>query len=237
MLVSGYTEDGLRTLGSLLPAIGLKLPTTAMRAIPGLLYDRLRLRLHSTNLSESNTAEISIAALSRADVCWSVAQGLAMVDPIRAARFHARHFLLARRAGDIYRLSRALAMEAGYSALSGSRTTGKADTTLRHAAELAAQCAHPQAAAFVAVVRGMAAFLEGRFRAACDALYGAEKVMRENCVDVAWELATARLVGCVSLFFLGELKNLSARLPELLENAQGRGDLYESTDLRIRIAA
>src|SRR5690349_11481698 len=43
-------------------------------------------------------------------------------------------------------------------------------------------------------------------------------------------------MSCVSLFFLGEIKALSQRLPALLENARNRGDLYESTDLQIRIA-
>jgi hypothetical protein len=67
-------------------------------------------------------------------------------------------------------------------------------------------------------------------------LRAAEIRLREGCAGAAWELATARLMGCVSLFFLGEIRELSSRLPELLANAQARGDLYESTDLRIRIA-
>jgi hypothetical protein len=64
----------------------------------------------------------------------------------------------------------------------------------------------------------------------------AEELLREQCTGVAWELATARLVDCVSLFFLGEIRELRARLPKLVENSRSRGDLYESTDLQIRIA-
>jgi hypothetical protein len=40
----------------------------------------------------------------------------------------------------------------------------------------------------------------------------------------------------VSLFFLGELTVLADRLPGLLKEAEARGDLYEATDLRIRIS-
>jgi hypothetical protein len=53
---------------------------------------------------------------------------------------------------------------------------------------------------------------------------------------VAWELATVRLMWSVSLFFLGELAVLAERLPALLKEAEARGDLYEATDLRIRIS-
>jgi hypothetical protein len=39
-----------------------------------------------------------------------------------------------------------------------------------------------------------------------------------------------------ALYFLGEIKELSKRLPILLENAKARNDLYESTHLQIRVA-
>jgi hypothetical protein len=64
----------------------------------------------------------------------------------------------------------------------------------------------------------------------------AESFLRERCVGVAWELATARLMGCVSLFLMGRWTDLAQKLPMLLSDATKRGDLYESTDLRIRIA-
>jgi hypothetical protein len=82
----------------------------------------------------------------------------------------------------------------------------------------------------------MATFLEGRWREARDLLERAEGILRERCTGVAWELATAHLMWSVSLFFLGELGELSQRLPTLLKQAEGRGDLYEATELRIRIS-
>jgi hypothetical protein len=82
----------------------------------------------------------------------------------------------------------------------------------------------------------MAAFLEGRWSDARHLHERAETILRERCRGVAWELATARLMWSVSLFFLGELAVLSDRLPGLLQQAEARGDLYEATDLRIRIS-
>jgi hypothetical protein len=88
----------------------------------------------------------------------------------------------------------------------------------------------------VSLVTGMAAFLAGRWKESREALERAEEILHRKCVGVAWELATARLMHCVSLFFLGEFRELGNRLPGLLENAELRGDVYESTDLRIRIS-
>src|SRR5207302_218084 len=73
----------------------------------------------------------------RVDACWSVAQGLAMVDSFLAAGFHARHLLLAFDLGDARRISRALAVEAGYLGLGGRPAARKAATVLREARNLA----------------------------------------------------------------------------------------------------
>jgi hypothetical protein len=95
---------------------------------------------------------------------------------------------------------------------------------------------HPQAIGLVSLVSGMAAFLAGRWDRSREMLDQAEETLRDKCVGVAWELATARLMHSVSLFYLGELRELGKRLPALLTSAEARGDIYESTDVRIRIS-
>ena len=64
---------------------------------------------------EREAPGIPAADLLRMDICASLVQGLAMVDPIRAHPFHARLLLLALRSGELSRISRALCSEAGTS--------------------------------------------------------------------------------------------------------------------------
>jgi len=159
-----------------------------------------------------------------------------MVDPMRAAEYQARHLLLALWSGEKYQIARALAFEAGYHAISGGRKRNRTQEVLQMAIALSQSIDNPHATGFTTLVAGAAAFLEGRWRESRELLERAERVLRERCTGVAWELATARLMWCVSLFFLGELGELGQLLPNLLKNADGRGDLYEATDLRIRIS-
>ena len=49
-------------------------------------------------------------------------------------------------------------------------------------------------------------------------------------------MATAHMMGSVSLFLMGELNELRRRLPEILKEAEERGDLYQVTDLRTRLS-
>jgi hypothetical protein len=59
--------------------------------------------------------------------------------------------------------------------------------------------------------------------------------MLEQCTAVAWEINTTRFFGLYSLFYLGELRELGARVPALLRDAEQRGDLYAATNFRVGV--
>ena len=235
-LISGHMEQGLETVRQVLSAEGMSLAPSPRRALLSLLLRRAWIAMRGLRFRERDASQVSDRELMRIDICWSVAQGLAMVDMIHAADFQARHLVLALRSGEPYRIARALAMEAAYQATSGSHNPLHSKRILRRATELAAKTRNPHAIALTELIAGASAFLQGNWKNARMLLESAEVILREHCAGVAWELATVRLMGCVSLFFLGELEALCSRLPELLRNAESRGDLYEATDLRIRIS-
>jgi eukaryotic-like serine/threonine-protein kinase len=232
-LVSGHMQRGIETLQDVLGAIGIALPRSAVRALPSLLLLRARVRVRglepSSGIATRDTTEYM-------DALWAAAQGLAMVDSLRAAAFHARHLLLALDSDDRPRAAKALAIEAGYHAMFGARGRFACGRALELATQLADRSGDLHAVGLTRLAAGMAAFLEGRWAVACETLDAAEALLRERCTGVAWELGTARLVGCVSMFFLGEIKALSARLPMLLDSARSRGNVYESTYFQIRVA-
>ena len=235
LLVSGRTQDGLDALAGVLRAAGMKMPPTALRAVPGLVWDRVRILLRGTAFRESG-APAPLEQLSRVDACWTVAQGLGVVDTVRAARFHARHLRLALDAGDPYRAARALALEAAFVSVVRGHAPLETGRILERVQELAQRCGNPHAFGLVHLADAMSSFLGGRWARSYAEFRQAEEIFRERCSGVAWELATARLAGCVALFFLGKVRELADRLPGLVENARARGDIYEATDLQIRIA-
>ena len=214
----------------------MSLASTPLRAALQTAWLRARVRLIGTRFRERHTSRATADELLRIDICASVAQALGMIDTIRAAPFQARHLLLALRSGDIYRAARALAVEASYCASAGQSKQGATQRLLEAASALAARSGDDCAIGLTKLVAGMARFFEGDWKRAVGCLDDAECFLRERCIGVTWELATARFVACVGLFFLGELAELRRRLPGLIQNAEERGDWYEATDLRIRIS-
>ncbi len=230
-LISGHIDDGLRALATVLSAAGMKLAATPRRALFSLLFRRAQLRLRGLKFRERDTSQVSAEELSRVDICWSVAVGLSIVDTIRAADFQTRNLLLALRAGEPYRIARALAWEAAHVANYGGKASRRTAQLLHAAETLAQRIQHPHALGLTTLSGGIAAYMEGRWRKARELSERAETVFRERCTGVAWELDTAQSFALWSLFFLGEVGELRARLPVLLKEARERGDLYAATNL------
>jgi hypothetical protein len=155
-----------------------------------------------------------------------------MTDFIRGADFQTRHLLLALAAGEPHRVARGLAVETAYSGGTGGpgrrRTAELAEATRK----LASRLGSPHLDGLSVTVAGIAAFLQGRWREARESCERGEAIFRDRCTGVAWELASAQFFGLGARYYLGEIGELSARVPELLREAEARGDLYRATGLR-----
>jgi tetratricopeptide (TPR) repeat protein len=235
-LISGHLEEGLDVLRSVLSAVGMTLPSTPRRAICSLLFRRLQLRLRGLGFRQRDASEIAPDALTRIDVCWSAALGLSVVDFLRGAYFNTRALLLALDSGEPHRLCRALAIEAGHVAgIAGPRSHRRTERLLDMAERLAQQLAHPYALGSVALAKGIVAFFEGRWRAAHEFCNAAERIYRDSCTGVAWEIDTAHAFSLWSLTHIGDVTELRTRWPVLLKEARERGDLYAETNMSMGI--
>lgn len=232
-LISGHIEDGLRALNTVLTSLGMPLPESPRSALLSLLARRAWITLRGLGFKEQDESHVSPKELIRIDTCWSVAVGLSQVDMLRAADFQSRSLLLALRTGEPYRVARALALEVAYVALDGSRNPRRTERLLRASGGLAVRVGHPHTTGLSILMEGVAAWLDGRWRKACDYCERAETTLRERCTGVAWEILLAQMFHLASLFFLGEVRDLSRRLPTLLKEAEERGDLLRATFLRI----
>ena len=233
--ISGHIEDAGRALNTVLSKLGMKIPKTARKALFSLLLRRTQIRLRGLRFQERDETQIPARDLLRIDTCWAVGVGLGIFDMVRGADFQARHLVLALRAGEPYRVARALAMEGAYVAMSGNRSRERARRLLQASRTLAERVNrhHPYAIGLATLAEGNAAWLDGRWREARVHCERAEEILRERCTGVDWEVLTAQLFGLASMFFLGEVAELSQRLRALLEEAEGRGSLLRAALLRI----
>lgn len=233
LLRSGHIDEGLEGIQAVLGALGTPLAPTPKRALLSLVVRRAQVAMRGLGFSERDPSQVSAEELTRIDTCWSVAVGLGMVDTIRGADFQARHLLLALRAGEPYRVARALAAEACFVATAGGRASARASKLVKAAQDIARRLDHPHALGLTSFAAGLAAFLVGNWKSARALSEAAERTFRDRCTGVAWEAANAQLFALWSLFYLGDVLELSRRVPRLMREAEERGDLYAATSFRI----
>jgi tetratricopeptide (TPR) repeat protein len=236
LLMGGHIKEGLELIRSVLAAVGLSFPSGPRRALLSLLLRRLRIRLRGLNFTERDASQIPEFDLVRIDTCFAVAAGLGAVDLIRGADFQSRQLLLALRAGEPYRVARALAFEAAWTAARGGAAGAeRAAQITQRAEELAQKVGHPHAIALAVWASGLGAYLAGNWQQASELCERAAEVLRDRCKGVTWELTLANRYKLSSLLHMGELAEVSRRVPALLSAALEQGNLFGAMDLRTRL--
>ena len=234
LLTGGHIEEGLEVFRVVLETAGFKLANGPKRALLSLILRRLWIRMRGLEFTEREASSIPEADLFRIDICWSVAAGLGVVDLIRGADFQSRHLLLALRAGEIYRVARAMAFEATQTAARGG--SGERVKQLMERTEaLAQRAANPHAIGLAIWARGLSSYLVGDWKTSAELCERAAEVLRDQCTGVTWELTIAHRFMLSSLMFLGEMREVSRRVPQLLSAALEQGNLFAATDLRTRM--
>jgi len=232
-LISGHVDEGLATLRGVLGAVGMQMPSTPRRAFWSFLLRRLQLRWRGLGYRPCAAAAIAPEVRNRINICWTASMGLSLVDTVQGAYFHTRGLLLALGAGEPYHLARFLAMEAAHVSIGGGHSRKRTARLLEAAETLAQQVDQPYPLATVSLAKGIAAAFEGNWRSALALCDLAEAIFRGSCTGVVWELDTAHRFALWPLMFLGEVAELSRRLPPLVKEAQERDDLYEVTNVTL----
>ena len=164
--------------------------------------------------------------MARIDAVWSAATGLSQIDLVTAAAFQARNLLLSLRAGEPYRVVRALALEAISCALEGTRRHQRVTALLTAARQIATRMQEPHALGMVALADGIAALSCGRWDEGEAALSSAETTFRTGCVGVIWELATLHHFRVWTFAFRGAYAEMMSYGHRVLDEARERNDLY-----------
>ena len=235
LLTGGHIEEGLEVFRVVLETAGFKLANGPKRALVSLILRRLWIRMRGLEFTERKASEIPEVDLARIDICWTVAAGLGVVDLIRGADFQSRHLLLALRSGEIYRVARAMAFEVAQTAARGGAKHEQALELAERTERLAQRAGNPHAIGLAIWARGLSEYLVGHWAQAAELCERAAEVLRDQCTGVTWELTIAQRFVLSSLMFLGEMVEVSRRVPQLLAAALEQGNLFAATDLRTRM--
>ena len=233
LLRAGHVDDGLQAMTPVLAAVKLRVPESPRAALMSLLWRRTQLRLRGLSFTRRQPSQVAPSVLARVDAAWSAAVGLGNVDTIRGADFATRHLLLALKAGEPSRVARALAFEACLTAAMSADGAARVNALAAEAEKIADEVKDSHATGLAVAARAIALHVSGHWRDCLPFFDEAERIFRERCTGVAWELATGNLMRSYSLARLGELTELSKNVTAVLQEAEQRGDLYGSTVMRM----
>lgn len=231
LLRSGRVDDGIAALRDLLARVRVRMPRRPTEALASLLLRRAHVRIRGLAATERAEHTLAPADLFRADTLWVAAARLGPIDPIAAADFQVRHLLDCLALGEPFRVARALLAEAVFAAIDGPRARRRVDALMARARPIVERIQHPYTAALLCFTEGLIAFQVGDFTSARDGLSRAADRFRRDCPGANHDRAVSERFALDSLVYLGELHELERRLPQLLEDAERRGDLYQAAEL------
>jgi eukaryotic-like serine/threonine-protein kinase len=231
LLQSGYVEEGLALTKAVLSAVGLHMAKSPLRALVSMLLRRAWLRVRGLGFSPRPLAQISQTELTRVDVCEGVSFGLALVDTFRSMDFATRFLSSALRLGEPWRVSRALALETDF--LAATAKTSRSLRLLDRLDQLTATLENPAARSQLTTTRAFIEFfVYNRFRAALDQFTDAIASYRAVVGRAGFELDTVSMFCCWSLYYMGDIGELSRRVPAMVEAAMRNGNRYTAVTLR-----
>ena len=226
LLISGRITESFERGESLMRALGIKVIENHATAALGVLYHRARLRLRGAAFEERPAEALTAMERLRLDAGYSVAMGVAMVDPIIGAAYQGRNLADALRLGDPARIARALAYEASYSAAISEGGWQRGQALLARVEEIADRIGDPTTYGYFLLGHGNCHYLAGDFAAALPRLRETVEHFKTHAPEKRWEQVYAQTSVLDALRWLGRWGELVDQLPELLEDARRRGDVF-----------
>jgi serine/threonine protein kinase len=229
LLACGRIDEGLLVLRNVLQSTGIRVPRTLLGALLALFVYRTWLLLVGLRFRDRAPSDVRGEDRIRVDALYSIGLGLAMVDVVLAAAMHARHLLLALRAGDRSQIVRAASLEIGQIASGGGAVGKREEAMLAIAGTLIERGADTEGETFLRGAHAIGMFLRGKWRDAQRVLDTA--YLKYPNHRAGWH-ANAKLFSVYALYYLGELRMLARRATDLLAEAEQRNDLYILVNLR-----
>jgi eukaryotic-like serine/threonine-protein kinase len=236
LLASGQMFEGTAVLRGILAAVGIKEPASPLTALIRLIVYRLALLAMGFRFRERDPDQVDKNARSRIEALYTAVVGFALVDVIKGACMQALHAIAALRAGDRAQVLRAISIEVTQRASAGG-PIGRRERALTaildrliSRAGTTDSVALAQAVDMESAIRGGRLYLRGRWREAKDILDTAFASWPNR--RAAWH-SNAQLFGAYVRFWLGDMAELGRYHARLFGEAEQRGDLLVTVQLRI----
>jgi hypothetical protein len=231
LLASGRIDEGGAVLRRVLTAVGLEAPRSALGVVLSFIFYTLWIRIRGLKFVERAPDEVPREERARIDALFACAIGFDVVDVILGACMTARHLVAALRAGDRFQVLRAIALHASFQASPGGKPKKLELRAVEIARGLAEREERPEGKALFDGSHGVAVYLRGHWREALELLDASHAKVQTHDHSAGWQ-ANAHVFGCWALNFLGEHAELARRHARLLADAERRGDMYTSVQLR-----
>ncbi|UJR84443.1 serine/threonine-protein kinase PknK [Sandaracinus amylolyticus] len=232
LLTAGHVEEGLHDLREVLAAVGLTIPSSRAAILARALAARGVLELRGFDFVERPAALVPEEELLAVDAAYSAASGLSLIDTAAGAYFSTLHVERALRAGELSRVARALSLEVPYLAgIGGAGRSPRERRVLELARSLAARTEDAETTARLRFCEGSASFLHAEWAEAARMLELAAIELRAAERGLFHEIVTAEHFTLAALGWLGEWRELTRRLPDVLLRARDAGDLYAETTI------
>jgi serine/threonine protein kinase len=230
LIQSGHVDEGIRMMRSVLEAVGMTMPRTAVGALFWLLVYRVWLWFRGKRFEERGPDEVRPLDRARIDACHAVAVSLPFVDAIFAEYMAARHLLLALRGGDRFRVLRALSIQTVGIASRGGPESAKERSFAEAVRALSKRAPEPDAWVYVDIIRALCVFLHGQWKE----LPGLEADLLVSLPHNrgGWR-SQARMTVIWGLVLVGEITHVRRSLGNMIEDAETRGDLHTAVAMRV----
>ncbi len=230
-LRSGHIEEALAALVRLLSEVSVTLPKRGRRALMSMLWQRAALTLRGLEFTRKTPRQLSARDLTTVDIFASVGSLLGLVDFVSGADFQTRAVREALHTGEPYRVARALCVEATFASATEKAPRFRAKRMVEVASRLAEQLDEPYLRGMVWVGRASIELTESQFERSASSSMQAERLFRECCTGVTWEIGQAQYMALMALMHRGALRELSTCAQRYEREALERGDLYGWTHI------
>jgi hypothetical protein len=188
-------------------------------------------RVIGLRFRERGPEEVRPEQRARIDAFFAAAIGLANVDVIMGACMNTRHLIAALRSGDRFQVLRATVLQASMLSSAGRTPSKREQSLMAIAGRLAEKEESAEGRALFDGSRGVAVYLRGHWREALELFDASLSKLQSHSHRAGWQ-ANAHVYSCWALNFLGEYAELARRHTRFLVDAERRGDMYTSVQLR-----
>jgi serine/threonine protein kinase/tetratricopeptide (TPR) repeat protein len=236
-LRSGYIEEALETFGPLLRQSKLAFPRSPGVALISLLWRRTILRLRGTRFHERKESEVPADQLRAIDLCSSIAVGLAGLDLVRSARYQAASLQMALRAGEPYRVARALSIEALTKAMENADGVETAKSLVERSFQIAHRIKNPLALAWATGAKAVIACRgDADFPLCLQLTDESIRWVSRKSLGFGHEIACMEVCFALdSTFLMGDIRRLAERATACAREAAARCDRFTLSSIRAYI--